>query len=65
MSSKERAMAAVAVAYHGLPIEYHLRLAERLIACVFNWVDDCTIEDVLCDIKYHGDQVKAIYREQI
>ena len=63
MSSKHLIMNAVSVAYHGLPIEYHKRLGERLIACIVNWVDDVTVEDVLCDIKYHADQVKAIYRE--
>ena len=64
MSSKELIMDAVDKAYHGLPVEYHKRLGERLVACVSNWIDDATIEDVICDIKYHGDQVKSIYRDQ-
>jgi len=63
MSTKELIMDAVDKAYTGLPIEYHKRLGERLVSCVANWIDDCVVEDVLCDIKYHGEQVKAIYRE--
>ena len=63
MSSKHLIMDAVDKAYTGLPVEYHKRLGERLVACIANWLDDVTVEDVICDIKYHAEQVKAIYRE--
>ena len=63
MSSKELIMDAVSKAYIGLPVEYHKRLGERLVSCVANWCEDVVLEDLLCDIKYHGEQVKAIYRE--
>ena len=63
MSSKELITDAVDKAYHGLPVEYHRRLGERLASCIANWCEDVVIEDLLCDIRYHGEQVKQIYHD--
>jgi len=65
MSSKELIMDAVDKAYHGLPVEYHKRLGERLVACVANWVDEDKTHDVICDIQYHKKQVTEIYHSTI
>ena len=44
----------------GLPIEYHKRLADRVVACIGNWVPPEHLEDVLCDMKYHKEQILNI-----
>ena len=64
MSSKERIMDAVDKAYHGLPVEYHKRLGERLASAITNAIIEVDIEEALSRIKYHGDQVKSIYHNQ-
>jgi len=61
MSSKERIMDYVDKAYTGLPVEYHKRLAERLIACITDTVNDMDIEEALSNIKYHSEKMKEIY----
>lgn len=56
-------------AMRGLPTEYHKRLADRVVACLGNWLDglkECNIysvEDAISDIKYHRRQIDAIIEE--
>lgn len=63
MDEQERIMEAVDASYRGLPVEYHLRLGKRLVACVANWCREDAVEDICNDIRYHGRQIKSIYRE--
>ncbi len=64
MSSKELIMDAVDKAYHGLPIEYHRRLGERLVCCTSDWCEDVVIKTLLEDIAYHAEKVRDIYHSQ-
>jgi len=47
----------------GLPVEYHKRLADRVVACLGNWMPVEHVEDVLCDMQYHSEQITALIKE--
>jgi hypothetical protein len=49
----------------GVPTEYHKRLADRVISCLGNWLDESKIEDVICDMRYHKRQIDEIYEEDL
>ncbi|MBU2395785.1 MAG: hypothetical protein KKH70_20815, partial [Gammaproteobacteria bacterium] len=48
---------------HGIPTDYHKRLADRVVACLGNWLDESKVEDVICDMEYHRRQIEALMRE--
>ena len=50
-------------AIRGVPTEYHKRLADRVVSCLGNWLDESKAEDVISDIKYHRQQIDEIMVE--
>jgi len=47
----------------GLPVEYHKRLADRVVACLGNWIPEEHLEDALNDMRYHRRQIESLLVE--
>ena len=61
----ERINAAVDNAYHGVPVEYHKTLGERLCAAIANWINEQDLQDVLNDIRYARGSVEALILDDV
>ena len=48
----------------GVPTEYHKRFADRVVACIGNWVPEDHLGDVLSDMRYHRRQIHEIYEAE-
>jgi len=49
----------------GIPVDYHKRLADRVVACLGDRLDESKVEDALCDMRYHRRQIDDIYKSDL
>jgi len=63
--SLKRINTAVENAYHGVPVEYHKTLGERLCFAIANWINEQDLQDVLDHIRYARGSVEALILDDV